>query len=520
MTLLQSKTDCYHVIEELGRGTFGKVLKARKKGTGQLVAIKVIKNDQKRSNVIKNEIKLLNVIRQVDLDASHLVCFYEHFRVQDTFCLVFELLHKNLYEYQKEIRFAPIPLRHIRTITAQVLEALSKLKELSIIHSDLKPENIVLVDQVRYPFRVKIIDFGSASILSDVKHVKEPYIQSRFYRAPEILLGLPFCEKLDMWSLGCIIAELHFGYPLFPGNSEYDQIKYICETQGLPDNYLLNAASKALFFFKYTVDNQRKIRWRMKTEEYQLAPKVKPVERRKYILKSLDQIELLYETNSYYPELEVLAERYDLRNMVELMKRMLTWDSNKRINPNTALRHPFISLQHLKVHYRNSRYYQLSRQCQYDATDHLGLWSLNYYQGLINDITGGEVEKMTEQMNELHIEKAAEEAHLKMTDEAGHADIQLCDLSCFAEPLPPDSRREIVAEQLDNYYTSTTSKAPQYLKSAVCFSNLVFIGKQTPEPAITYDNINISIANTLHLSPCNSNVEAHTTARKPEVSTT
>ncbi|KAG8550812.1 hypothetical protein GDO81_019607, partial [Engystomops pustulosus] len=357
------RNDCYHVIEELGKGTFGKVLKAQRIETGELVAIKIMKNNDTRSRVITNELKILHVIRQIDPDASHLVRFYEHFQVLDHFCLVFELLQQNLYEYQREIGFDPIPLRHIRTITAQVLEALSKLKELSIIHSDLKPENIVLVDHLQYPFRVKVIDFGSASILSEVKHVREPYIQSRFYRAPEILLGLPFSEKLDMWSLGCIIAELHFGSPLYPGNNEYDQIRYICDTLGMPDNYLLNAARKALWFFQYKVDAQRQIQWSMKAEgEHQ---NVKTIERRKYVLRSLEQIELMYRTRTCYPQTEVLAEHSDLKNMVELMKMMLTWDSNKRISPDTALKHPFISLQHMKTHYRSTRYYLLSQQNRY-----------------------------------------------------------------------------------------------------------------------------------------------------------
>ncbi|XP_075692201.1 homeodomain-interacting protein kinase 4 [Rhinoderma darwinii] len=534
MTLLQSKTDCYHVIGELGRGTFGKVLKAQKKETGQLVAIKVIKNDLLRSRVIKNEIKLLKIIQQVNTDASPLIRFFEHFNVQDKFCLVFELLQQNLYEYQKENRFAPIPVRHIRTITTQVLEALSKLKELSIIHSDLKPENIVLVDQVRYPFRVKVIDFGSASILSEVKHVTEPYIQSRFYRAPEILLGLPFCEKLDMWSLGCVIVELHFGYPLYPGNNEYDQIRYICETQGLPDNYLLNAASKAFYFFKNMVDTQRRTQWRIKTEEeYQLATKGKPVERRKFVLKSLDQIELLYTPQSCYPE--VLAEYCDLRNMVDLMKMMLMWDSNKRIHTNAAIKHPFISLQNLKLHHKNTKYYQLSKQCQYDATQYAqtlnnsmpperryGLWSPNYYHGpIMNNFTDGyEVEKVIEQMNDLHIEKSTEE--VKVTHEAtshqepaGHEDLpHLRDSTCHTK-----SRRKMVTTRLDNYQTSKTSMSPQFSKSDRCFSNLLFIRKQTPDPAIKHGHKEIAIINTVSLYPGKFNVEDHTALKKLETKT-
>ncbi|KAM4021021.1 homeodomain-interacting protein kinase 4 [Anomaloglossus baeobatrachus] len=500
MALLQSKTGYYHVIEELGRGTFGNVLKAEKKETGQLVAIKMIQNDPIRSHVIKNEIKLLSLIRQGARNEDHLIHFFEHFYIRDTCYFVFELLQKNLFEYQKEIRFAPIPLRHIRTITTQVLEALSKLKALSIIHADLKPENIVLVDQVRCPFRVKVIDFGSASILSEVRHVQEPYIQSRFYRAPEILLGLPFCEKLDMWSLGCIIAELHFGYPLYPGNNEYGQVRYICQTQGLPDDYLLNVSSKVLYFFKYSVDPTGKIQWRIKTEEeYQMATRVKAVERRKYILNSLDQIKSLYTTRSRYPESEVLAERYDLRNMVELMKRMLTWDSKRRINPTTALKHPFIYLQHLKMHYKNTKYYEISRQCQDDAThpeqatyysmppgNHQGFQSPNYFQGqMVKAITDGEqTEKIIEQINCLCFNKSSE----KTSDHkgpAGHADLShdLPDSPWYSRSLPPESREEIVVTQLDNSHTSKTT------------------------------------FNGLLLPPRKPNIEDHSTLEKPETET-
>lgn len=77
---------------------------------------------------------------------------------------------------------------------------------------------------ISFYFRVKVIDFGSASHVS--KTVCNTYLQSRYYRAPEIILGLPFCEAIDMWSLGCVVAELFLGWPLYPGSSEYDQIRY------------------------------------------------------------------------------------------------------------------------------------------------------------------------------------------------------------------------------------------------------------------------------------------------------
>uniref|UniRef100_A0A8B9Z179 Protein kinase domain-containing protein n=1 Tax=Buteo japonicus TaxID=224669 RepID=A0A8B9Z179_9AVES len=304
----------YDLVATVGKGTFGEVTQGWRRSTGEMVAIKILKNEGHHGRVVKNELRLLQALREVNTEESHVVRFLESFGDGACTYLVFELLEQNLFEFQKRNNFLPLPVRHIRTITAQVLAALVKLKELSIIHADLKPENIMLVDHARYPFRVKLIDFGSASIVTEVCHVKEPYIQSRFYRAPEILLGLPFCEKVDIWSLGCVVAELHLGWPLYPGINEYDQVRYICSTLGLPRGELLC-----------------------------------PMERRKYAFSSLDQLAVVNIRPVSYPGQEALAEHCDLCGMVELVKRMLTWDSHERIMPSAALKHPFISLQQVKT---------------------------------------------------------------------------------------------------------------------------------------------------------------------------
>uniref|UniRef100_A0A8D0KTR8 Protein kinase domain-containing protein n=1 Tax=Strix occidentalis caurina TaxID=311401 RepID=A0A8D0KTR8_STROC len=282
-----------------------------KQSTGEVVAIKILKKKRYHGRVVKKELKLLQALRGVDTEESHIVRFLESFADGACTYLVFELLEQNLRDFQKKNNFLPLPVRHIRTITVQLLAALLKLKELSTIHADLKPENIMLVDHARYPFHVKLVDFGSACTLTEACHIKQPYIQTRFYRAPEILLGLPFCEKVDVWSLGCVMAELHLGWPLYPGINEYDQVRYICSTLGAPGEEM-----------------------------------VKPVERRRYVFSSLDQ-------------LEALAEHCDLRGMVALLKTMLTWDSQERITPSAALEHPFISLQQVKSSFEATQYYQL-----------------------------------------------------------------------------------------------------------------------------------------------------------------
>uniref|UniRef100_A0A8B9EKW6 Protein kinase domain-containing protein n=1 Tax=Anser cygnoides TaxID=8845 RepID=A0A8B9EKW6_ANSCY len=295
----------YDIVDMVGKGTFGEVARSCRRSTGEMVAIKILRNKGNQGQSAWNEVKLLRALQAVDTEAAHIVRFLESF--QDSACtyLVFELLEQSLFEFQKKNNFSPLPVRHIRTIVAQVLVALAKLKELAIIHGDLKPENIMLVDHARHPFHVKLVDFGSACIFSEVCFIKEPYIQTRFYRAPEILLGLPFCEKMDMWSLGCVVAELHLGRPLYPGRNEDEQVRYICKTQGLPPGRLLCTAP-----------------WQLKPEE-------------------------------------VLAERCDLHGMVELVQRMLTWDSHERIAPSTALKHPFISMRQLESSFQATQYYQL-----------------------------------------------------------------------------------------------------------------------------------------------------------------
>lgn len=156
MATIQSETDCYDIIEVLGKGTFGEVAKGWRRSTGEMVAIKILKNDAYRNRIIKNELKLLRCMRGLDPEEAHIIRFLEFFHDALKFYLVFELLEQNLFEFQKENNFAPLPARHIRTVTLQVLRALARLKELAIIHADLKPENIMLVDQTRCPFRVKV----------------------------------------------------------------------------------------------------------------------------------------------------------------------------------------------------------------------------------------------------------------------------------------------------------------------------------------------------------------------------
>jgi len=342
--VLYSGTNQYEVLEFLGRGTFGQVVKCWKKGTNEIVAIKILKNHPSYARQGQIEVSILQRLSQESAEEYNFVKAYECFSHKNHTCLVFEMLEQNLYDFIKRNKFSPLPLKCIRPVLQQVLTALSKLKQLGLIHADLKPENIMLVDPIGQPFRVKVIDFGSASHVS--KAVCSTYLQSRYYRSPEVLLGLPFCEAIDMWSLGCVIAELFLGWPLYPGSSEYDQIRYIIQTQGLPTDHMLNNATKTTRFFVHGTGSCYPF-WRLKTpEEHEQETNIKSKEVRKYIFNCLDDMAQINLPLNLVGS-ELLAEKADRKEFIDLLKRMLVLDQEHRITPYEALNHNFVTLNHL-----------------------------------------------------------------------------------------------------------------------------------------------------------------------------
>lgn len=157
---------------------------------------------------------------------------------------MFELLGTNLYDYLKRNSFRGLACSQIKQFSSQILQALSQLSESRVIHCDLKPENILLTGVTQNS--LKIIDFGSSCFANQRVYT---YIQSRFYRAPEVTLGIPYTSCIDMWSFGCILVELFTGMPLFPAPNEHELICSITEVLGLPDLSLLKQGSRAHKYF-------------------------------------------------------------------------------------------------------------------------------------------------------------------------------------------------------------------------------------------------------------------------------
>ena len=242
--------DRYEIDSLIGRGSFGQVVKAYDHEEQEHVAIKIIKNKKPFLVQAQIEVRLLEMMNRTDHeDKYHVVKLKNHFMWRNHLCLVFELLSYNLYDLLRNTSFRGVSLNLTRKFAQQIAKALLFLSwpELKIIHCDLKPENILLCNPKRSA--IKIVDFGSSCQLGQRIY---QYIQSRFYRSPEVLLGIPYDLAIDMWSLGCILVEMHTGEPLFSGANEVDQMNKIVEVLGMPPKHVLDQVN---YQFKFVIKN-------------------------------------------------------------------------------------------------------------------------------------------------------------------------------------------------------------------------------------------------------------------------
>jgi len=213
----------------------------------------------------------------------------------------------NLYEFIKAYEFKGFSLRLIRRFSKQMLASLTLLKSHRVIHCDLKPENILLAHPLHS--EIKVIDFGSSCFENEKVYT---YIQSRFYRSPEVILGMSYGLPIDMWSLGCILAELLTGYPIFPGENEQEQLACIMEIFGPPEKHLIEKSSRKKLFF----DSLGKPRVTVSTKG----------RRRRPSSKTLQQ-----------------ALKCDDEAFLDFITRCLRWDPDRRMKPDEAMQHEFVT---------------------------------------------------------------------------------------------------------------------------------------------------------------------------------
>ena len=232
----------YEICEVYGNGTFGIVVKALDVNQNRYLALKIV---DKKSHV-GEEAEMLGFIKSRDGNGLYgVVDFYGSLSFRGHTVIILEVLSINLYDFLKDTHFEGVSPNLIRRIASQILQTLAFLHKYSIIHCDLKPENILFKELNRS--LVKLVDFGTACFEGRNAFT---YIQSRYYRAPEIILGLNYTTAIDVWSLGCILAELHAGSPIFAGENEADQMFCIMEYCGLPPQGMVSGNSHASPFFE------------------------------------------------------------------------------------------------------------------------------------------------------------------------------------------------------------------------------------------------------------------------------
>jgi dual specificity tyrosine-phosphorylation-regulated kinase 2/3/4 len=234
-----------------------------------------------------------------------MINFTQSFYFRGHLCISTELLGMNLYEFIKAYEFKGFPLLLIRRFTKQILSSLILLKSKRVIHCDLKPENILLAHPLHS--EIKVIDFGSSCFENEKVYT---YIQSRFYRSPEVILGMSYGIPIDMWSLGCILAELYTGYPVFPGENEQEQLACIMEIFGPPEKHLIEKSSRKKLFF----DSMGKPRVTVSSKGRRRRPSSKTLS---------------------------MAIKCDDEAFLDFLSQCLRWDPEKRLKPDAALQHEF-----------------------------------------------------------------------------------------------------------------------------------------------------------------------------------
>lgn len=320
----------HRVVEFLGEGGFGLVFNCWNRQSRQMEALKLIRYAPESIQQVKVEVANLKRLQCLDPDACNIVRWYDFFFHMETICLTFELLDLSLWDYMKERPNQGLPMSEIRPVTHQMATALIHLKSIGIVHADLKPDNIMIVDRRQQPLKVKLTDFGLAYPSSGSPGV---VVQTLFYRSPEVILGICFSEVIDMWSLGVTIAELATGRTLYPGDACYDVLNLIVKTQGQPADYLLNRGRATKDFF---VQSSGQPQWIfLNSHQYEEKTGYCPKDRRTMKLRSLDDLRKF-----------MLVESGDQRDqllLVNLIKKMTDLDPKRRIKPHKVLEHPFLA---------------------------------------------------------------------------------------------------------------------------------------------------------------------------------
>ncbi|KAK7437116.1 U4/U6 small nuclear ribonucleoprotein prp4, variant 2 [Stygiomarasmius scandens] len=324
----------YQVFSSLGKGMFANVVRARVlqpepgEQQGKEVAIKIVRCQESMYKAGLKEVQMLNKLKQADPeDKKHIVRMERSFEHRGHLCIVFESMSMNLREVVKRFgKDVGLNIRAVRAYAHQLFLALSLLKKVGVMHADIKPDNILVNEQKTV---LKLCDLGSASDATE--NDITPYLVSRFYRAPEIILGYPYDPALDIWSIGCTLYELYTGKILFPGRSNNQMLLLMMELKGRFNSKMIKKAKFGNDYFDEmggfnSVEKDRVLG--------------NDVVKKVHISKPSRDLRarLLPPTSVKMKE----DENKLLMSFIDLLDKCLALDPARRITPKEALTHPFI----------------------------------------------------------------------------------------------------------------------------------------------------------------------------------
>ncbi|KJZ73329.1 hypothetical protein HIM_07333 [Hirsutella minnesotensis 3608] len=321
----------YEVKSTLGQGVFARVAQALDAETGKIVAIKIMRNNYALRRGGYKEIKILEKLNNDDVAGKkHIIKLERSFEHGGHLCMVFEGMEMNLRDVLRKFGHnVGINLEATRKFARQIFIALDHMRKNDIIHADLKPDNILINDTRQI---VKICDLGTAIDRSDAATAHSqvmPYLISRFYRAPEVILGSHFDYGIDMWSIGCTLFELFTGKILFPGSSNNQMLKIIMETRGRMHPKLYKRGEL----------------WNMHFDD---KDNFISIETNKATNRDVSRVTVIKPTRNIGSFLDkagagmTMEEKKDLDDFRNLLDGCLMLHPERRITPSQALQHPFV----------------------------------------------------------------------------------------------------------------------------------------------------------------------------------
>jgi len=208
----------FEIHAPIGNGSFSAVFSAKSQTHGRAVSVKILNNDKETFDAGLGEVRILAMIAKADPHNEHaLLRMLDFFYYREHLFIVSELLHSTLLAHYSQLdqlgetaRLSFYNAATLGKMARQILEALQFLHELGVTHCDIKTANICIAERDGTTF--KLIDFGSATLVHDTH---PSYLQSRWYRAPEVAVGDLWDEKVDIWSVGCCVAEVLLGFAAF-----------------------------------------------------------------------------------------------------------------------------------------------------------------------------------------------------------------------------------------------------------------------------------------------------------------